>query len=88
MCEDLGVPFLGSLPLDPLLARYCDEGKDYLTELPDNTATKALREIIESMKWTYLFNSLISFLWILEIGNVCKETWATNWAILTCDLHL
>ncbi|KAF2893042.1 hypothetical protein ILUMI_13136 [Ignelater luminosus] len=49
MCMDLDVPFLGSLPLDPLLARYCDEGKDYLTELPDNTATKVLCEIIEKL---------------------------------------
>jgi len=49
MCEDLHVPFLGSLPLDPKLARCCDEGKDYLTELPDSPAVKALNQIVKKM---------------------------------------
>lgn len=33
MCEELKVPFLGSLPLDPRIARCCDEGKDFVTVL-------------------------------------------------------
>lgn len=48
MCEELKVPFLGKLPLDPRLARCCDEGKDYLTEFPDSPTVKSLQEIIES----------------------------------------
>lgn len=48
MCEDLNVPFLGSIPLDPLLARYCDEGKDLLSEMPDNPAIQAVQSIMKS----------------------------------------
>ncbi|XP_018566552.1 cytosolic Fe-S cluster assembly factor NUBP1 homolog [Anoplophora glabripennis] len=49
MCLDLGVPFLGSLPLDPKIARCCDEGKDFLTELPDSPAVLALKDIIQKL---------------------------------------
>ncbi|CAH1170242.1 unnamed protein product [Phaedon cochleariae] len=47
MCEDLRVPFLGSLPLDPRIARCCDEGRDFITELPDSPALKASSEIVK-----------------------------------------
>jgi len=36
MCADMQVPFLGSIPLDPRVARSCDEGLD-LTEEPTAT---------------------------------------------------
>jgi len=49
MCKDLSVPFLGNLQLDPRLARCCDEGKDYLTEIPDSPAVKSLNEIVEKV---------------------------------------
>lgn len=49
MCDDLNVPYLGNLPLDSALARCCDEGKNYLTELPDSLGAKCLNEIVESM---------------------------------------
>lgn len=48
MCEELNIPFLGSLPLDPLIARYCDEGKDFISELPNSPAVKSLNEIVKS----------------------------------------
>ncbi|XP_072385294.1 cytosolic Fe-S cluster assembly factor Nubp1 homolog [Diabrotica undecimpunctata] len=47
MCEDLGVPFLGSLPLDPRIARCCDEGKDFATHLANSPALKASNEIVK-----------------------------------------
>lgn len=31
-----------------LIGKCCDEGKSYLTEVPDSPATKAFMEIIES----------------------------------------
>lgn len=56
MCEELKVPFLGSLPLDPRIARCCDEGKDFITELPDSPAVKSLNNIVESKIFVmYLF---------------------------------
>jgi len=41
MANDFGVPFLGRIPLDPQLARACDEGQSYLDRCPDAVGTKA-----------------------------------------------
>lgn len=49
MCEELNVPFLGKLPLDPKIARCCDEGKDFMAELPDSPAVLGLKHILKSM---------------------------------------
>lgn len=57
MCEDLKTPFLGSLPLDPKIARCCDEGKDFITELPDSPVIKALNDIVDSKFASYMFLS-------------------------------
>eukprot|EP01105_Mastigella_eilhardi_P006450 TRINITY_DN18017_c0_g1_i1.p1 TRINITY_DN18017_c0_g1~~TRINITY_DN18017_c0_g1_i1.p1 ORF type:complete len:396 (-),score=90.31 TRINITY_DN18017_c0_g1_i1:827-1978(-) len=40
MAEDMKVPFLGSIPLDPLIARSCDEGKSFFVAHPEAEATK------------------------------------------------
>lgn len=48
MCTELQVPLLGSLPLDPLLTRCCDDGRDFLQELPNSPAVLALTAILES----------------------------------------
>lgn len=49
MCIDLNVPFLGTIPLDPRIARCCDEGKDFINELPDTPAVEALNKIVKRM---------------------------------------
>lgn len=49
MCEELDVPFLGSLPLDPKVARCCDEGKNFFEEVPDSPVVKALEEIVKKL---------------------------------------
>ena len=48
MCVDMGVPFLGKVPLDPRLARACDEGVNYLAENPDAIAAQSLNKIVAS----------------------------------------
>lgn len=48
MSVELGIEFLGSLPLDPSLAKCCDEGKDFLTEIPESPVVKALQIIVKS----------------------------------------
>lgn len=55
MCAELGVALLGSLPLDPVLARCCDAGTDFLLELPASPAVTALRSIVASKSsfWAY-----------------------------------
>lgn len=46
MASELNVPFLGSLPLDPRLARSCDEGNDFLADLPDSPASVAFSALL------------------------------------------
>ncbi|XP_076272161.1 NUBP iron-sulfur cluster assembly factor 1 [Rhynchophorus ferrugineus] len=50
MCEELDVPFLGSLPLDPKVTRCCDEGKNFIEDLPDSPVIKALDQIITRLQ--------------------------------------
>jgi len=49
MAKDMEVPFLGRIPLDPRIARSCDEGKFYLNEFPDSPATKAFQNIFQGI---------------------------------------
>ncbi|XP_047360495.1 cytosolic Fe-S cluster assembly factor NUBP1 homolog [Vespa velutina] len=49
MAADLNIDFLGSLPLDPLIARCCDEGKNFLTDIPESPTILALREIVKKI---------------------------------------
>lgn len=46
MAEEMNVEFLGSIPLDPLLARCCDEGKNVFTEMPESPTIVALKKIV------------------------------------------
>ena len=54
MASDMGVPFLGRLPLDPRIAKCCDEGKSFLSEVPDSPAAKAYAAIIKGIAYCIL----------------------------------
>ncbi|KAG7459471.1 hypothetical protein MATL_G00210990 [Megalops atlanticus] len=41
MCADLSLPLLGRVPLDPRIGRSCDEGKSFLSEVPESPAVAA-----------------------------------------------
>ncbi|KAL5013418.1 hypothetical protein ScPMuIL_007688 [Solemya velum] len=49
LAETVNVPFLGKLPLDPSIGRSCDEGKSFLSEIPDSVATQAFRNIVSKI---------------------------------------
>ena len=49
MAKDLDVDFLGSLPLDPRLARCCDEGENFLTQVPESPTVLALQKIVQKI---------------------------------------
>ncbi|XP_045766473.1 cytosolic Fe-S cluster assembly factor nubp1-A isoform X2 [Maniola jurtina] len=49
MCSTLQAPLLGALPLDPLLARCCDSGRDFLQEIPNSPAVSALQSIVKQI---------------------------------------
>jgi Mrp family chromosome partitioning ATPase len=48
--KELGLPFLGRIPLDPRIVIGGDAGKPFVLELPDSEATKAFREIVRNLK--------------------------------------
>jgi ATP-binding protein involved in chromosome partitioning len=47
--EDLGVPFLGAIPLDPEMVKAGDEGRPYINRHVDSPTWRAVDEIMESL---------------------------------------
>jgi len=45
--SELGVPFLGKIPLEPQIVTSGDDGKPFIIHQPDSEASKALAEIAE-----------------------------------------
>ncbi len=50
IAEDLSVPFLGSIPIDPEICRDSDNGTPFITEHVDSPATKAFTEIVKKIE--------------------------------------
>ncbi|MBS7247198.1 MAG: Mrp/NBP35 family ATP-binding protein [Candidatus Freyarchaeota archaeon] len=44
---DMGVPFLGRIPIDPSISEDTDQGTPFTLNHPDSPATKAFKEIVE-----------------------------------------
>jgi Mrp family chromosome partitioning ATPase len=51
--EDLKVPFLGKIPIDPEIVLNCDNGMPFVMSSPDSQAAKAFRDISARVK-TYV----------------------------------
>ncbi|MCO5565363.1 hypothetical protein L7F22_019036 [Adiantum nelumboides] len=50
LCEELNIPFLGSVPLDPRIGRCCDLGESFVDEYPESPASKAYMHVIDQIK--------------------------------------
>jgi len=50
IAEDLSVPFLGSIPLDPNICINSDDGLPFIVENKTSPATKAFEEIVKKIK--------------------------------------
>jgi ATP-binding protein involved in chromosome partitioning len=50
IAEDLSVPFLGSIPIDPEICRDSDNGMPFITEHADSPATNAFKEIVKKIE--------------------------------------
>lgn len=50
MCQDLKVPLLGRVPLDPHIGKSCDKGQSFFVEAPDSPATAAYKSIIQRIQ--------------------------------------
>jgi len=46
ICMELGVTFLGKIPLDPGITEKCDSGEAFVTAYPSSVAAKAFDEIV------------------------------------------
>jgi Mrp family chromosome partitioning ATPase len=47
MAEEMGVPYLGSIPLDPDIVRASDDGTPYCQKFGESATAKAFAEVIE-----------------------------------------
>lgn len=47
LCDELGLEFLGSVPLDPRIGKCCDLGESFVDEYPESPASTAYLEIID-----------------------------------------
>uniref|UniRef100_A0A8D0GB10 NUBP iron-sulfur cluster assembly factor 1, cytosolic n=1 Tax=Sphenodon punctatus TaxID=8508 RepID=A0A8D0GB10_SPHPU len=50
MCQNLNVPLLGKVPLDPQIGKSCDKGQSFLSEVPNSPATASYRNIIQRIQ--------------------------------------
>lgn len=50
IAEDLDVPFLGSIPIDPEICRDSDKGTPFIIEHADSPASKAFMDAVEKVK--------------------------------------
>lgn len=48
MAQDMGVPYLGDIELDPRLGQSCDAGRSFISDFPDSRVSKAYQRIIHS----------------------------------------
>ena len=46
LCKDMGIPFLGAVPLDPRIGMACDFGESFMDSFPDSPACLALRQVV------------------------------------------
>jgi len=45
LCEEMEVPYLGDIPLDPRIGYCCDKGMGFVERYPEAKAAKAMREV-------------------------------------------
>lgn len=50
VAEEMGVEFLGSIPLDPRISADSDEGIPFIIKHPESPASKAFMEILEKIE--------------------------------------
>ncbi|KAG5930206.1 cytosolic Fe-S cluster assembly factor nbp35 [Claviceps africana] len=49
LAEEMGIPFLGAVPLDPRIRMACDYGESYFDSFPDSPACLALKEVVKNV---------------------------------------
>ena len=49
LAEEMGIPFLGAVPLDPRIGMACDYGESYFDSFPDSPACLAFKGVVKSV---------------------------------------
>ena len=49
-CDEMIIPFLGSVPLDPRIGKCCDTGESFLDTYPESPASEAILKVVESLR--------------------------------------
>lgn len=49
LAEEMGIPFLGSVPLDPRIGMACDYGESFFDSFPDSPACAALKGVVKGL---------------------------------------
>ena len=49
LCKDMGIPFLGAVPLDPRIGMACDFGESFMDSFPDSPACVAIRNVVKKV---------------------------------------
>ncbi|OIV93382.1 hypothetical protein TanjilG_24102 [Lupinus angustifolius] len=60
MCSEMGVPFLGKVPLDPLLCKAAEEGRSCFADTRCVSSAPALKKIIDKLMETNGLSMLVS----------------------------
>lgn len=50
MCEEMGVPFLGKIPLDPTISKASELGKSLFEQAKDSPAVVAVTELVQKVR--------------------------------------
>lgn len=74
LCQSEKLPLIGQLPLDPTVARCCDQGEDLFEIAPDSSTTKTYLQIAdrvrqlcnESKQWNDLFKLDFDWNWFFD----------------------
>lgn len=49
LAAEMGIPFLGAVPLDPRLGMACDYGESFFDSFPDSPACLALKQVVRGL---------------------------------------
>ncbi|WLF80663.1 cytosolic Fe-S cluster assembly factor nbp35 [Lodderomyces elongisporus] len=50
LCKELGIEFLGSVPLDPRIGKACDDGESFFDLYPDSPAATAILDVVDALR--------------------------------------
>jgi hypothetical protein len=51
LAKELGIPFLGAVPLDPRIGIACDYGESFFDSFADSPACRALQDVVRNLAY-------------------------------------